>query len=220
MINDLALAIGLVSQLLFSSRIVLQWIQSERARRVLVPAVFWQISLVSSLLMIIYGILRHDPVILGAQLISYVIYIRNLQLLGQWQRLGPWFRGAAYMFPLAVLGRFVAGEAAFSLRAMLASRIPRGVLVLGAVGQTIFLLRFVYQWLYSERKGESVLPLGFWVVSLGGSVLILLYAVLRWDAVLFIGNVFGTVVYARNIVLLRREVREVKVVEELPASGE
>ena len=218
MINEIALAIGLGAQLLFSSRIVLQWVQSERARRVLVPAVFWQISLISSLLMIIYGILRHDPVILGAQLISYVIYIRNLQLLGQWQRLSPWFRAAAYGFPLLVLGRFVGGEAAFSLRAMLASRIPRGVLVLGSVGQTIFLLRFVYQWLYSERRGESVLPLGFWVVSLVGSGLILLYAVLRWDAVLFIGNVFGTVVYARNIVLLRREVREVKVVEQGPKS--
>lgn len=213
MINEIALVIGLVSQLLFSSRIVLQWVQSERAKRVLVPALFWQISLVSSFLMIVYGILRHDPVILGAQLISYVIYIRNLQLLGQWQKLNAGFRAAAYVFPLATLARFVLGDAHFSLQAMLDSRIPRGVLVLGSVGQTIFLLRFVYQWLYSERQGSSVLPLGFWVVSLVGSVLILLYAVLRWDAVLFIGNVFGTVVYARNIVLLRREIKALKIVE-------
>ncbi|QNE39372.1 lauroyl acyltransferase [Hymenobacter sp. NBH84] len=212
-VQNVALVIGLVSQLLFSSRIVLQWIQSERARRVLVPALFWQISLISSFLMIIYGILRHDPVILGAQLISYVIYIRNLQLLGQWQKLNGWFRVAAYVFPLATLVRFVVGEAHFSLQAMLSSRIPRGVLVLGAVGQTIFLLRFVYQWLYSERKGESVLPLGFWVVSLLGSVLILVYAVLRWDVVLLLGNLSGTVVYARNIVLLRREIKALKIVE-------
>ena len=218
-VEHVALVIGLVSQLLFSSRIVLQWIQSERAKRVLVPALFWQISLISSFLMIIYGILRHDPVILGAQLISYVIYIRNLQLLGQWQKLSGWFRVAAYVFPLATLVRFVLGDAHFSLQAMLDSRIPRGVLVLGSIGQTIFLLRFVYQWLYSERKGESVLPLGFWVVSLVGSVMILAYSVLRWDVVLFIGNVFGTVVYARNIVLLRREVRALRV-EELPVEEE
>ncbi|UOQ70879.1 lipid-A-disaccharide synthase N-terminal domain-containing protein [Hymenobacter cellulosilyticus] len=77
--------------------------------------------------------------------------------------------------------------------------------MLGAVGQTVFLLRFVYQWLYSERQGTSVLPLGFWVVSLAGSLLILGYAVLRLDYVLLLGNAFGTVVYARNILLLRRE---------------
>lgn len=203
--QTLALGIGLVSQLLFSSRIVLQWIQSERAKRVLVPTLFWQISLVSSFLMIVYGILRHDPIILAAQLISYAIYIRNLQLLGEWNKLNPWFRAGAYLFPVAMLGWFVAGNQHFSLRAMLGSRIPRGVLMLGAVGQTIFLLRFVYQWLYSERKGESSLPLSFWLISFVGSVLILIYAILRRDVVLLIGNIFGTVVYARNIVLLRRE---------------
>ncbi|WP_426492015.1 lipid-A-disaccharide synthase N-terminal domain-containing protein [Hymenobacter sp. 102] len=205
--QTVALGIGLVSQLLFSSRIVLQWIQSERAKRVLVPTLFWQISLISSFLMIVYGILRHDPVILGAQVISYAIYIRNLQLLGEWRKLNPWFRAGAYVFPVAMLAWFVAGNQHFSLRAMLGSRIPGGLLALGAVGQTIFLLRFVYQWLYSERKGESTLPLSFWVISFVGSVLILVYAFLRWDAVLIIGNVFGTVVYARNIVLLRRELR-------------
>ncbi|RSK49866.1 lipid-A-disaccharide synthase N-terminal domain-containing protein [Hymenobacter rigui] len=209
--QTVALGIGLVSQLLFSSRIVLQWIQSERAKRVLVPTLFWQISLISSFLMIVYGILRHDPVILGAQVISYAIYIRNLQLLKEWGKLSPWFRAGAYLFPVAMLGWFVAGTQHFSLRAMLGSRIPGGLLALGAVGQTIFLLRFVYQWLYSERKGESTLPLSFWVISFVGSVLILIYAFLRWDAVLIIGNVFGTVVYARNIVLLRRELRKAPV---------
>ncbi|MCR5890125.1 lipid-A-disaccharide synthase N-terminal domain-containing protein [Hymenobacter sp. J193] len=203
--QTVALGIGLVSQLLFSCRIVLQWVQSERAKRVLVPTLFWQISLVSSFLMIVYGILRHDPVILLAQLISYAIYIRNLQLLGEWRKLNGWFRAAAYVFPVAMLGWFILGTQHFSLRAMLGSRIPAGLLALGAIGQTIFLLRFVYQWIYSERKGESSLPLSFWVISFVGSVLILVYAALRQDAVLLIGNVFGSVVYARNIVLLRRE---------------
>lgn len=205
--EQLALGIGLTSQLLFSSRIVLQWLQSERARRVLVPTLFWQISLVSSFLMILYGMLRRDPVILGAQLVSYGIYIRNLQLLGEWRKLSGAFRAAAYAFPVAMLTWFVAGNQDFNLQAMLNHGIPGGVLLLGAVGQAVFLLRFVYQWLYSERRGESVLPLGFWVVSLAGSALILAYALLRdpVDVVLIIGNVFGTVVYARNIVLLRRE---------------
>ncbi|WP_242509966.1 lipid-A-disaccharide synthase N-terminal domain-containing protein [Hymenobacter persicinus] len=96
--ETIALGIGLVSQLLFSSRIVLQWVQSERAKRVLVPTLFWQISLISSFLMILYGMLRHDPIILAAQLISYAIYIRNLQLLGEWRKLNPWFRGGPTCF--------------------------------------------------------------------------------------------------------------------------
>jgi lipid-A-disaccharide synthase-like uncharacterized protein len=205
--QQLALGIGLTSQLLFSSRIVLQWVQSERARRVLVPALFWQISLISSFMMIIYGMLRHDPVILAAQLVSYGIYIRNLQLQGEWGKLHPWFRAAAYVFPLAMLAWAGVGNRYFSIQEVLHHGIPGGVLLLGAVGQAVFLLRFVFQWLYSERQGESVLPLGFWVVSLAGSVLILAYALLRdpIDVVLLIGNVFGTVVYFRNIVLLRRE---------------
>ncbi|WP_022823169.1 lipid-A-disaccharide synthase N-terminal domain-containing protein [Hymenobacter norwichensis] len=205
--EQVALGIGLTSQLLFSSRIVLQWVQSERAKRVLVPTLFWQISLISSFLMIIYGMLRHDPVILGAQLISYGIYIRNLQLLGEWRKLHGLFRLGAYVFPLATLAWFVVGNQHFSLQAMLSHSIPSGVLALGAIGQAIFLMRFVYQWLYSERKGESVLPLGFWLVSFVGSILILAYALLRHpiDVVLIVGNVFGTVVYARNIVLMRRE---------------
>ncbi|MBD2767701.1 lipid-A-disaccharide synthase N-terminal domain-containing protein [Hymenobacter sp. BT664] len=204
----LALGIGLLAQGLFSSRLVLQWVQSERARRVLVPTLFWQISLVSAFLMIAYGMLRHDPVILTAQLISYVIYIRNLQLLGEWERLPVAFRLGAYAFPLLAMGWFVVGTPLFSLRAMLSHRIPHGVLVLGAVGQFVFLLRFVYQWLYSERKGESVLPLGFWVVSLVGSGLILAYAALRRpvDVVLLVGHAFGLLTYTRNIVLGWREI--------------
>ncbi|MBO0360202.1 lipid-A-disaccharide synthase N-terminal domain-containing protein [Hymenobacter sp. BT186] len=216
-IEQVALGIGLTSQLLFSSRIVLQWVQSERAKRVLVPTLFWQISLISSFLMIIYGMLRHDPVILGAQLISYGIYIRNLQLLGEWRKLHGLFRLGAYVFPLATLAWFVVGNQHFSLQAMLSHSIPSGVLALGAIGQAIFLMRFVYQWLYSERKGESVLPLGFWLVSFVGSILILAYALLRRpiDVVLIVGNVFGTVVYARNIVLMRREEKSEEQIPEI-----
>jgi lipid-A-disaccharide synthase-like uncharacterized protein len=210
-----AYGVGFIAQLLFSSRIILQWIQSERAKRVLVPVLFWEISLVSSFLMILYGMLRHDPIILAAQLISYSIYIRNLQLLGEWSKLNGVFRLAAYTFPLAAIGWFVNGTSFFSLQTMLENRIPGGVLALGAVGQTIFLLRFVYQWLYSERKGESVLPLGFWLVSLIGSIMILAYAVLRRpvDYVLIMGNVPGIIVYARNVVLLRREIKGLRVEE-------
>jgi lipid-A-disaccharide synthase-like uncharacterized protein len=77
-------------------------------------------------------------------------------------------------------------------------------LALGIVSQVVFTLRFVYQWIYSERRKESALPLGFWILSLFGSTLILTYAIFRKDPVLFVGHVLGTVIYIRNLVLLHK----------------
>ncbi len=69
----------------------------------------------------------------------------------------------------------------------------------------VFTLRFVYQWLYSEKQGKSVLPLGFWLLSLAGSLLILTYAIFRRDPVLFVGHILGTIIYVRNLILLHKQ---------------
>ena len=82
--------------------------------------------------------------------------------------------------------------------------IPLWLLVFGSLGQIIFTLRFVYQWLYSRRKNESVLPLGFWLISLTGSLIIVAYALYRRDPVLILGQSTGLLVYSRNIYLLQR----------------
>jgi len=72
-------------------------------------------------------------------------------------------------------------------------------LILGSVAQVIFTLRFIYQWIYSERKKKSSLPLGFWLLSLIGGLLILTYAILRKDPVLFVGHLMGVFIYFRNM---------------------
>ena len=79
------------------------------------------------------------------------------------------------------------------------------LLSLGVVSQVLFTFRFVYQWIYSERKHESQLPMGFWAISLTGSLLILIYAIIRKDPVLFVGHFMGFIVYARNILIKRKE---------------
>jgi len=76
--------------------------------------------------------------------------------------------------------------------------------VLGIVSQVLFTFRFIYQWLYSEKRKESHLPLGFWVISLSGSFLILVYAVFRKDPVLLAGQLTGFIVYFRNIVIIKK----------------
>ena len=79
--------------------------------------------------------------------------------------------------------------------------IPVWLIAFGSVGQVIFTLRFVYQWYYSRKVGESVLPVGFWIQSLVGSLMILAYAIIRLDPILLLSQSTGFIVYTRNIML-------------------
>ncbi|HDS1682469.1 TPA: lipid-A-disaccharide synthase N-terminal domain-containing protein [Pseudomonas putida] len=77
-------------------------------------------------------------------------------------------------------------------------------LIVGFAGQVVFTGRFVLQWLYSEFKKRSVIPVGFWYLSMLGSALLLIYAIYRQDPVFIIGQSFGLVVYLRNLQLIAR----------------
>lgn len=85
--------------------------------------------------------------------------------------------------------------------------IPWGWLVLGFTAQAMFSARFLVQWITSERARESVVPTLFWWLSIGGGGLLLCYAVLRADPVIAVGQSAGLIVYARNLVLIRRKER-------------
>ncbi|MDG9885340.1 lipid-A-disaccharide synthase N-terminal domain-containing protein [Pseudomonas sp. GD04058] len=78
-------------------------------------------------------------------------------------------------------------------------------LIVGFAGQTVFTGRFVLQWLYSEFKRRSVIPVGFWYLSMLGSALLLSYAIYREDPVFIIGQSFGFLVYLRNLQLIARD---------------
>lgn len=75
----------------------------------------------------------------------------------------------------------------------------------GLIGQLCFSVRFVLQWIASERKGESVIPNAFWYFSILGSLILLSYAIYRKDPVFILGQSFGSVVYLRNIMLIRKK---------------
>ncbi|WP_040262457.1 lipid-A-disaccharide synthase N-terminal domain-containing protein [Pseudomonas massiliensis] len=77
-------------------------------------------------------------------------------------------------------------------------------LCIGFAGQAVFTGRFVLQWLYSEFKKRSVIPVGFWYLSMLGSALLLIYAIYRQDPVFIIGQAFGFLVYLRNLQLIAR----------------
>ena len=78
-------------------------------------------------------------------------------------------------------------------------------LCVGLLGQVAFMMRFVIQWISSERRGESVIPLAFWFFSLAGSVILLSYAVYKRDLVFTLGQSFGFIVYIRNLMLIYRK---------------
>ena len=79
--------------------------------------------------------------------------------------------------------------------------------VVGLVAQFFFTARFVVQWLASERAGHSVIPLAFWFLSIGGGVMLLVYAIHRKDPVFIAGQTFGLFVYLRNLQMLLRDFR-------------
>ncbi|MEX2206280.1 MAG: lipid-A-disaccharide synthase N-terminal domain-containing protein [Myxococcota bacterium] len=76
--------------------------------------------------------------------------------------------------------------------------------IVGLAGQAIFSLRFVVQWIQSERAGRSIVPEIFWHLSIVGSALLLVYSLHRRDLVFILGQSAGFLVYARNIALRRR----------------
>ena len=76
------------------------------------------------------------------------------------------------------------------------------LLIIGFLGQGIFASRFIVQWIYSENKKESVIPIAFWYLSIGGGVCLLTYAILRKDIVIITGQAFGIFIYLRNLFLI------------------
>jgi lipid-A-disaccharide synthase-like uncharacterized protein len=78
-------------------------------------------------------------------------------------------------------------------------------LVVGFSGQALFSARFVIQWISSERAKKSVIPMAFWWCSIGGSLVLLTYAISRRDPVFILGQSMGFFIYVRNLHLLHRE---------------
>ncbi|MGE4372939.1 MAG: lipid-A-disaccharide synthase N-terminal domain-containing protein [Xanthobacter sp.] len=87
-----------------------------------------------------------------------------------------------------------------------------GWMVLGFVAQFMFTMRFVVQWIASERAQRSVIPFAFWTFSLGGGSLLLIYAIYRRDPVFIAGQALSTFIYIRNLQFALRERRAKKAV--------
>jgi len=191
---DLLAGIGFLGQGLFASRIILQWIASEKAGRSIVPRGYWSVSLVAAGLVLAYAVGRHNIVYALSVLPGALVAWRNMRL-----RRG---RRRRELLPWAVALLALIAWAAY--RQLLDEKYvgPPVWAAVGITGSILWSLRNLLQWWISERLGQSTLPVSFWVLSLVGSLLLVLYAITRADLVMIIGYGFGCVPYVRNLRLL------------------
>lgn len=195
--------LGFVAQGLFSARVLVQWILSEKNKKVVSPTIYWQISLLASFVFSIYGWLRGDFVIILGQIFSYYIYIWNLKNKDHWKDIFAPLRFIIVCTPIIALIYVVSnGDKTID---RLFDSIPTGLLIFGTAGQLCLTFRFIYQWWYSRSRQESLFPKGFWIISLIGATITIIYAIYRKDPVLIIGQGAGFIAYARNLWLAKKK---------------
>ena len=199
-------ALGFTAQGLFSARVLVQWLLSEKKRKVVSPSLFWILSLIASVIYVIYGWLRQDFAIMLGQVIGYYVYIWNLWAKQVWQKLGRiGSRVAVTTFILlpvvAISAMLITRGSAVTDSLFKNEGLPLWLLIFGTTGTLIFSLRFLYQFINSSRRGESILPKGFWIISLTGSLIVVTYAIIRRDPVLILGQGLGLISYTRNLMI-------------------
>lgn len=199
--NYLVIAFGFFAQFLFFARTIVQWFKSEQEGEVISPVMYWQISLLASILMLTYGIFRNDFSIVLGQVLVYSVYVRNLQLKNAWKIMHPITRFLSIVIPVIYLLWLIFGENHNFSSIIKNNNVTLFWLIWGSAGQVIFNSRFFFQWIYSEYHNDSVLPLGFWIISTVGSLMIFVYSIPRLDPVLFMAHSLGFFMYIRNILL-------------------
>ena len=110
--------------------------------------------------------------------------------------------GAGALF----IGQILLGLLPF-LPASIGTNPEQLMLIIGFACQGLFATRFIIQWLKSEGEGRSVIPLAFWYFSIGGGLVLFLYALWRQDPVIICGQGLGLFIYLRNLFLIFKERR-------------
>ena len=202
--------LGFAAQGLFSARVLVQWIKSEKAGEVINPPSFWVLSLAASFLFFIYGWLRNDFSIMLGQIIGYYVYIWNIRKMRIFSSISSTARYILHALlaatPPVLTALFLFHHHDTVIHQLFENEdIPSFLIILGCTGQVIFSLRFLYQMIYSSVNGVSLLPKGFWILSLTGSSIIIIYGIIRLDPVVVIGQTCGFTSYARQLTLCRKK---------------
>ena len=192
--------IGLLGMALYGSRILVQWYLSEKANRIVNPPSYWVMSSVGAVVLYIYGWLRKDFSIIFGESVSYYIYMWNIAIMGMYKKLPRIVFWLQALFPAAIVAGMMMDWQDFSVSFFHNEDMPLMLLAFGILAQFTYEIRSVYQLVYSYRHNVSALPLGHWVLAVAGSLMIIIYGILRHDWVLVIGQ-FAIVFSIRNIML-------------------
>lgn len=196
--------IGLGAQFFYTARALVQWIKSEKSKQIESPTLFWIFSLIGSTLFFFYGWLRDDFSILFGELLSYYIYMWNLSAKGVLKKVPKLVTYLFALVPVVIIGLMLKDLDDFTSTFFKNENLPLYIIIWGSIGQFIYKMRFVYQWYYSVKRKESLLPVTFWWIALIGSLMIIVYGIYRLDWILIIGQI-GIVASIRNIVIGNRQ---------------
>lgn len=192
--------LGLAGMGIYGTRIVVQWYMSERSHRVETPEIYWVMSSIGAVVLYIYGWLRKDFSIIFGESLSYYIYMWNMSIMGLYKRVPKPVIVVQAFFPVVILALISHDFPTFVDSFLRNEDVPPKLLWFGIAGQFTYEIRSVYQLVYSMRRKESLLPLGHWLLAVAGSLMIIIYGIIRHDWVLVIGQ-FAIVFSIRNIMI-------------------
>jgi lipid-A-disaccharide synthase-like uncharacterized protein len=194
----MVLLLGFFSQGLFGLRLLIQLWHTEKHKTTQAPLLYWYTSLWAALLYLLYGVIRQDVVIIIGQVITYFIYIRNIQLQGRWNSVPILLRLFYVIMPVIMLVVF-----AFSMTNISMISLSSAIFWIGFVGQLMMNMRFVIQWIYAERMNTAVFSIFFWYVSIVGSMLLIIYGCWHplhgFDPVIILSQLLAMLVYVRSV---------------------
>lgn len=197
------LLLGFFSQGVFGLRLLVQLWHTERFKTTEAPSLYWLISLWAALLYLGYGVLRQDIIIVLGQLITYFIYIRNIQLQGKWIDFPILVKGFYFAMPFVMLVWFVLTAETLAL-----NNLNSPILLLGFLGQLLMNMRFVMQWIYAEKVNSSAFPIFFWYVSIAGSLMLIVYGCWHplhgFDPVIIVSQLLAMTLYVRSAYLQQK----------------
>jgi lipid-A-disaccharide synthase-like uncharacterized protein len=208
--------LGLLPAVFFGLRVLVQWIQSERAGESIVPALFWKLSLAGNLLSVAHYFIQLQFPFALFQTVNAFISWRNLDLMRPKESLST--KSALKIFILCLIGltiSFVAVSMSFE-GTLLWSRVPKHGWqhaahvsfmwhVIGTLGQGLFASRFWVQWWLAEKNQRSSLGTPFWWLCIVGNFISLLYFVRIDDTVSLFNNIFSIIPAIRNLLLIARK---------------
>ena len=201
--------LGFAGMGIYGLRILIQWYMSEKSRHVESPGIYWVLSSIGAVVLYLYGWLRKDFSIIFGESVGYYIYMWNISVLGLYKRVPRFVVILQALFPLVILALIVRDFPTFTATFLRNEHVPLRLLLFGVLGQSVYELRSVYQLVYSYKRKASILPLGHWVMAVTGSVLIIIYGLIRHDWVLAVGQ-FSIVFSIRNIMISVSSMKRMK----------